>query len=260
MELKMGNFKKNFAKWKTETSEHGPRAMTRFVIMQFVEGLQSVAPDRYIFKGGNLLWHYIKTPRSTVDVDFATDIEFEIDQVLKDFSSVQTDGCAFSVTTHNAVENDEKSGLAVQMKFITEEGSTNPFGIDVVFAVKTHSKRIKLANTQVTAASLENIIVDKVAACHRFAGGNTRMKDFDDLYRIAKANQKVDAKLIQKIATERDIELSLAPKWINRRMQEAWEEYTQKKVYKDASDLPKDLIQLVDVVNKYLSNVTKLAK
>ena len=256
----MGNFKKNFAKWKTETGEHGPRAMTRFVIMQFVEGLQSVAPDRYIFKGGNLLWHYIKTPRSTVDVDFATDVELEIEQVLKDFSSVETAGCTFKVINHNAVETDEKSGLAVQMEFLTEEGSTNPFGIDVVFAVKTHSKRIKLANSQVTAASLENIIIDKVAACHRFAGGNTRMKDFDDLYRIAKANQKVDAKLIQKLASERNIELSLDPKWINKQMKEAWQEYTQKKVYKDASDLPKDISQLFEYTNEYISNVTNIAK
>jgi hypothetical protein len=68
---------------QTETGEHGPRAMTRFVIIQFIEGLQSVAPDRYIFKGGNLLWHYIKTTRSTVDVDFATDVEVEIDTSLK---------------------------------------------------------------------------------------------------------------------------------------------------------------------------------
>jgi predicted nucleotidyltransferase component of viral defense system len=256
----MGNFKKTFAKWKLMNNEHGPRAMTRFVIMQFVEGLQSVAPDRYIFKGGNLLWHYIKTPRSTVDVDFATDIELEVEQVLKDFSSVQTEGCTFLVKAHNAVESDEKSGLAVQIEFMTEEGSTNPFGIDVVFAVKTHSKRIKLANTLVMAASLENIIVDKVAACHRFAGGNTRMKDFDDLYRIAMANQKVDAKLIHKIAIERDVELSLDLKWINKQMKDAWVEYTQKKVYKDAFGLPKDIIQLIETTNEYLSNVTKLAK
>lgn len=256
----MGNFKKNFAKWKTKTGEHGPRAMTRFVIMQFVEGLQSAAPDKYIFKGGNLLWHYIKTPRSTVDIDFATDIEIEIEQVLKDFASVQIDGCTCIVKVHNVVKSDEKSGLAIQMEFMTEDGSTNHFGIDVVFAVKTHSKRIKLTNTHITAASLENIIVDKVAACHRFAGGNTRMKDFDDLYRIAKANQKVDSKLIQKIATEREIELYLDPKWINKQIKEAWAEYTHKKVYKDASDLPKDLAQLIDTTNEYLSNVTKLAK
>jgi hypothetical protein len=121
-------------------------------------------------------------------------------------------------------------------------------------------KGIKLANAQVTAASLENIIVDKVAACHRFAGGNTRMKDFDDLYRIAKANQKVDTELIKKIATERGVELSLNPKWANNQMKEAWAEYTQKKVYKDASDLPKDISQIIDITNEYINHVTKLAK
>lgn len=256
----MGNFKKNFAKWKSETGEHGPRAMTRFVIMQFVEGLQSVAPDRYIFKGGNLLWHYIKTPRSTVDVDFATDIELEIDHVLNDFANVIAEGCKFTVRSHTVIENAEKSGLAVQMEFLTEEGSTNPFGIDVVFAVKTHSKQIKLSKAQVTAASLENIIVDKVAACHRFAGGNTRMKDFDDLFRIAKANQKVDCKLIQKLASDRKIKLSLSTKWINDQTTEAWAEYTQKKVYKNASDLPKKLSQLFDTINEYLLSVTNIAK
>lgn len=116
----MGNFKKNFAKWKSETSEHGPRAMTRFVIMQFVEGLQLVAPDRYILKGGNLLWHYIKTPRSTVDVDFATDEKVENEQVLKDFSSVVADGCIFKVKNHSVIDGIDKFGLAVQMEFSTE--------------------------------------------------------------------------------------------------------------------------------------------
>ncbi len=86
------------------------------------------------------------------------------------------------------------------------------------------------------------------------------MKDFDDLYRIAKANQKVDTELIKKIATERGVELSLNPKWANNQMKEAWAEYTQKKVYKDASDLPKDISQIIDITNEYINHVTKLAK
>jgi len=256
----MGNFKKSFLLWKNDNGEHGPRAMTRFVIIKFVEGLQSVAPDKYIFKGGNLLWHYIKTPRSTVDVDFATDVELEVGQVLKDFGDVRAEGCEFKLKNHKSVETDEKSGLSVQMEFMTEEGSTNPFGIDVVFAVKTHSKKIKLSNTQIMAASLENIIVDKVAACHRFAGGNTRMKDFDDLYRIAKANQRVDHRLVQEIAAERRIELSLDKTWINQQMKVAWKEYTQKKVYKDSSGLPEGLSQLFDITNEYLHKWTNIAE
>ncbi|MEQ1722191.1 MAG: nucleotidyl transferase AbiEii/AbiGii toxin family protein [Pseudobdellovibrio sp.] len=256
----MANFKKNFVKWKTETGEHGPRAMTRHVIMLFVEGLQLVAPDRYIFKGGNLLWHYIKTPRSTVDVDFATDDKIEVEQVLKDFASVATEGCTYKIKNHSLIENIEKSGLSVQMEFFTEEGSTNPFGIDVVFAIKTHSKQIKLSKIEVSAASLENIIADKVSACQRFAGGNTRMKDFDDLYRIAKANQRINPVLLVQIAKDRNIALKLDTKWINKQITNAWVEYTQKKVYKNASDLPSDIIQVFEFVNNYLYNVTKVAK
>ena len=234
--------------------------MTRFVLMQFVAGLQSVCPDRYVFKGGNLLWHYIKTPRSTVDIDFATESKLEIKHVLKDFSGVLTDGCSFKVKSHIVIETAEKSGLSVQMEFLTEEGSTNPFGIDIVFAVKTHSKYIKLSNTLVTAASLENIILDKVAACHRFAGGNTRMKDFDDLYRIACANQSIDAPLLTKLAGERSIKLVLDRKWITRQMNAAWSEYTQKKVYKDASNLPREIAQVFDTTNEFLSSITNIAK
>jgi len=256
----MGNFKKNFSKWKTETGEHGPRAMTRFVIMEFVEGLQRVAPDKYIFKGGNLLWHYIKTPRSTVDVDFATESNIETNVVVSDFSSVVSEGCEFKVRDYKLVESDEKSGLAVQMEFISEEGSSNPFGVDIVFAIKTHSRKIKLANTLITAASLENIIVDKVAACHRFGGGNTRMKDFDDLFRIANTKQKVDSKLLGKLSKDRGIDLKLDKKWVNNPMKALWSEYTQKKVYKDAADLPKDMDQLIEYINEFLFTITIIAK
>lgn len=193
----MGNFKKNFAKWKIENNEHGPRAMTRFVIMQFVTRLETVAPNRYIFKGGNLLWHYIKTPRSTVDLDFATDSKLEIHVVLTDFSRVLMDGYLLKIKTYQALETIEKSSLSVQLEFLSEDGSKNLFGVDVVFAIKTHRRRIKIANVQITAASLENIIIDKISSCQKFAGGNTRMKDFDDLYRIAISDQTVEAELIQ---------------------------------------------------------------
>jgi hypothetical protein len=43
-------------------------------------------------------------------------------------------------------------------------------------------------------------------------------------------------------------------------MQEAWDEYIQKKVYKDSYGLTKDLSQLIDITNEYLLLVTKLAK
>lgn len=255
----MGTFKKQFLDWKNKFKENGPRAMTRFVIMLFVEGLQEVSPDRYIFKGGNLLWHYIKTPRSTVDLDFATNTEIEVQQVLNDFSAVQIIGCEFKIKNHKKVDTLDKSGINVQMEFLTEEGSKNSFGIDVVFAVNTHSKKIKLSSIQVTAASLENIIIDKIAACYRFAGGNTRMKDFDDLYRIAASNPKIDSLILQKLSLDREIKLHLNTGWINNQIQTSWIEYTQKKVYKGGAELPNNIRHVIEFINEYLSNVTNIA-
>jgi len=256
----MSHFKKNFNKWKTDTGEHGPRALTRYVIMLFVEGLQGVAPDKYIFKGGNLLWHYIKTPRSTVDVDFATETDVEVGEVISDFKKVSVEDCVFKVLDYKVIASDDKSGASVQMEFLTSDGSTNPFSIDVVFAVQTHSKQIKLARSEVKAASLENIIVDKVAACWRFGGGNTRMKDFDDLYRIAKTQTLIDSKVLVGLASDRQVKLTLERKWISPPMEGAWRDYTRKKVYKGAADLPSDLLQVFEYINKYLYNVTNIAK
>lgn len=50
---------------------HGPHAFLRFVMLVFVERLNQTS-DEFIFKGGNLLWVCIKTPRATLDVDFVT--------------------------------------------------------------------------------------------------------------------------------------------------------------------------------------------
>ena len=58
-------------RWAKENNLHGPKAFLRFVMMTFVENLNAISSD-FVFKGGNLLWLYIKTPRTTVDIDFVT--------------------------------------------------------------------------------------------------------------------------------------------------------------------------------------------
>lgn len=57
--------KSEFDKWKKENNQHGRQAFSRFIMLTFLEGLQTVSDD-FVFKGGNLLWHYIDTPRETV--------------------------------------------------------------------------------------------------------------------------------------------------------------------------------------------------
>ncbi len=85
------------------------------------------------------------------------------------------------------------------------------------------------------------------------------MKDFDDLFRISRADQEIDFKLVQKISTERGIVLELDLKWINSRMSDDWLEYTKKRVNNETSDLPNDLNELFDIINKFVIHITKIA-
>lgn len=102
----MSDFKKEFNKWKIAHGAHGPRALTRFVMVKFIEALDNQTPGKYIFKGGNLLWFYIKTPRPTVDIDFSTEFEVAAEEVIQDMQSVSVDGCSFKVTKFDVVESD----------------------------------------------------------------------------------------------------------------------------------------------------------
>lgn len=251
----MGNFKSEFISWKMKNNEHGPRAMTRFVMIKFIEGLDFVSPGKYIFKGGNLLWHYIKTPRPTVDIDFSTDIEIVLADVVDDIGNVSINELIFKVKSAEIIETDLKVGFAIQMEFFSAEGSRNSFGIDIVIANETHKKKIKLLGREVSGASMENIIVDKVHTCHRFKSGNTRMKDFDDLYRIALSGERIDKMTIREISKARNVKLLLDRNDISEAMEHSWRRYVSSRHYKGSKDLPRELREVVDFINKYLNGI-----
>jgi hypothetical protein len=57
--------------WATKRGLFGTQAFLKYVILRFTENLSQVS-DEVVFKGGNLLWVYIGTPRATIDLDLAT--------------------------------------------------------------------------------------------------------------------------------------------------------------------------------------------
>jgi hypothetical protein len=65
------SLKSKFDNWKKENDQYGKQAFPRFIMLNFLRGLENVS-DEFVFKGGNLLWHYIQTPRATVDLDLST--------------------------------------------------------------------------------------------------------------------------------------------------------------------------------------------
>jgi hypothetical protein len=51
---------------------------------------------------------------------------------------------------------------------------------------------------------MENIIADKLSARQQFGSGNTRMKDFDDLWRIIQSDVKINRKKLTNLIQKKD--------------------------------------------------------
>ena len=256
------SFQKELAKWQKETGAHGNLAYTRFVLLKFAEGLSDSSSNKYILKGGNLLWLYIKTPRPTIDLDLTTEQRISKQEVLDDISKINIPFVKFKVKSCEEKIKENSTGLGIVISYNVESGSSSTFPIDIVLGVNSETTEIKALIKYLKSATLENIVVDKISACHSFGGGNTRMKDFDDLYRIViEDDDRINPKALIVLANKRRVNLSLENKWINEAVEESWNRYLSNKAYaKKSGDLPKDLFELFEIVNEYLRNVKKIAQ
>jgi hypothetical protein len=240
--------------WASKRGLFGPQAFLRYVILTYLDSLTKISSD-FVFKGGNLLWLYIETPRATVDLDLATITATNHKAVKESLAQAcqNVDGIKFSILKFEEVESEGKLGAAVVIGYKTDQGASNSFGIDVVYQLETDTREIPsplTADLKILAASLENIIADKLAAAHRFGGGNTRMKDYDDLWRLSRTDIKLNARVLKKLLSKREISPQLDAAWINAVTQQAWKDH--QKRYKD---LPASLEDLFREVNFWLDKI-----
>jgi hypothetical protein len=158
---------------------------------------------------------------------------------------------SFFVRDFKPIESDGTLAAAVVIAFKTSEGQENIFDLDIVYAIPTLSNRIPSpldGDHKISAVTIENIITDKLSACHRFGSGNTRMKDFDDLWRISKSLAKeIDWRELKNALTSRNIEGRLDLSWINENMTQAWKNLSARN-----RGLPNDLQILMSEVNSWL--------
>lgn len=241
-------------KWAEAYNLKGPQGFLRFVMFHFVEKL-SIVSDDFVFKGGNLLWVYINTPRTTIDLDFIT-IESNSDQTIKETLEKvcqYSEEIKFDLKLYKSVIQNDKAGANVIIEYQTPEGAKNQFELDIVFAVETDTSSIHSpihSYINITSASIENIILDKFSACVRFAGGNTRMKDFDDLWRLAQSNIEINKSRLNSLLKKQKIKLELNKNWIGPDIERVWKNH--RKQY---PDLPKDLSVLFEDVNHWIKNI-----
>lgn len=230
--------------WAKANDLHGPHAFSRYIMLRFAESLSKVSPD-FIFKGGNLLWIYIKTPRHTVDLDYAMQSSPTKEEVMSSLEEACTldSEIVFKVRSCDEVPLNNPSAFSVSITYETISGASNHFSIDIVYGLQTEWTSVSSPLTQDVAmksATLENIIADKISAINRFGGGNTRMKDYDDLWRIKQSLLKIDWAVVSKRLDQLNLGKAIRIDWANQATSIAWTKHSKR--YRD---IPQDLKQVL---------------
>ncbi len=241
--------------WATKRGLFGTQAFLRYIILRFTENLNQ-SSDEFVFKGGNLLWVYINTPRATTDLDLATlhatshsKVRALLEKACRLDAEIQ-----FKIIAFHEVDQEEKVGAAVTFSYSTGEGASNQFEADIVYALETDAQAIASplgAEKTIQAATIENILTDKLAACHRFGAGNTRMKDYDDLWRLSQSPIRVRTARLRSLLRARRVKASLDAAWIEASMERSWRSHSSR--YKD---LPSNLKALFEDVNQWLAGLS----
>ena len=244
-----------YKRWASANNQLGRHAFARFVMLKYLEAVQSLSTD-IVFKGGNLLWHYIQTPRHTIDLDLSTleskshnEVKKLLEKACSNYKNI-----TYQIVGFNEINRQNGRGAAVTIKYATNTGQKNQFEVDIMYSLPTDLKKVDstLKKSKIQSASLENIISDKVSAAHNFKSGNTRMKDFDDLWRIWESGLKIKSSKLIKLFMKKDLEMSLDLNWIDDEMQKKWSRHI--RLYKD---LPRDLNIVFKEINEWLKLISK---
>lgn len=243
--------------WAQKRKLFGPQAFLRFVMLSFVENINQVTSD-FVFKGGNLLWIYIGTPRSTIDLDLATqttNTHAQVRKLLKKSCAVDPE-IRYSIISFEEVARDGKIGASIKIGYATTDGAKNTFDLDIVYAPDNDIQEIRSPiheELKIQTSTMESIISDKIAASYRFGSGNTRMKDFDDLWRLSRSDQPVNARKLKILLQRKKVFLHLDEAWLNPLLDAQWANHRSTYL-----DLPENLKPLFQEVNRWLAGLTDL--
>lgn len=256
----MSSIRKEFNQWKKEHGLHGAHAHTRFMMFKFLENLAKTSdPDDFDFKGSNLLWHLIGIKRPTMDLDLSTS-EIDEHEVVKDKITkalTANPEVEFTIDSFKEVEQEYKTGGKLIISYKTIDGSSNKFGLDIVYKLTTDVKKVKFFQQEMNAATIENIIIDKLSAHHQFRTGNTRGRDYDDLWHIATSGEAIRKDVLIKMAKMKNIDLYINPNDISPIVEEAYQTHLKRSYRgKNQSSIPKDIYEVFEVINQFLEEVS----
>lgn len=204
--------------------------LTYYVLERLLYRLgQTAHRDRFILKGAMLLTKWFEEPlRPTRDIDFlgfGKNDETEMVSVFKEVCSVSfNDGVVFdpvSVRVARIREELEYGGLRITAKAMVD-GARVLAVIDIAFgdSVEPGLQEIDVPvlldfpSIRLRAYALETVIAEKFQAMVMLGRANSRMKDFYDIWRLARMVEFKDDKLSRAIAAtfaRRKTEIPLEP-------------------------------------------------
>lgn len=249
------------------------------IIERFLVRLcQSLYHSHFILKGGVLLARYVNIGRETKDLDFAIQrLSNEINILQKVFANIVQvqvdDEFIFTNPVVVPLEHFHMRYPGAHVKIEVRFGKAKfPLFIDLGFGdvVPVREKELLLlSNSQgplfessltVKCYPMEFVFAEKLETTIYRGAGNSRMKDFHDLYTLASSgemlNEEDTAKAIRLVFEHRNTPLRLPvrfhPSALNA-LQKYWGRYHQMTT--TSARLPNQMVEVIEVINKALAKI-----
>ena len=264
------SLRREFEKWKKDNQQSGTLAWARFAMFDFILCTNQVSKE-FILKGGHLLWKRIRIQRGTTDLDYA------MREARSDIAEDLRAACSQSSKFEFVMESLKKGTINTRAGFTavicfrekersqedkryTPEGRLigySKFTIDIGFDPDVDSEEMMIDGEPIHVASIVNIFLDKLDACTRRGSENTRIKDFDDLVRIIRSDEKVDRKHLVRLAGLRGIPLKVDTDIADPGFRKVWSRYHEIEYRGGSEVFPEEPLQAIEIINEYLSETER---
>jgi predicted nucleotidyltransferase component of viral defense system len=245
---------------------------------------QSKYKSNFILKGGTLLARYIPIGRETKDLDFLVDklqnTEDFLSKAFDHICSVQLeDGFEFEKVKMGKLAHPHMDYTGIEVLLLAKLGGPQTYiQIDLGFGdiveaidysmdlISTSKGPLFESKIQVRSYPKEFIFAEKLETIVHRGMGNTRMKDFHDLYSLISLEKCLDPdytnKVVKTVFNHRQTQLKLPLKHeveFIEMLQPLWREYQKDLPKNQVTIKPPELIQdVISFINSWLKNNTQL--
>ncbi len=250
--------------------------LNRLAAEQFLYRL-SLSPyaDKFIFKGGSLLFYLIDSDRKTKDLDFSIhEVGNQVEAIVAIIKAVVAtpldDGITWGTIEGAPLEHPDmdESGVRIACRFLFGKAK----GVvrldmalgDVVEAIRMPLPRMQYKNEPIFGEPFsllvyppETVFAEKFQIALKKGGQNTRMKDYYDLARLI--DHGLDARkvrrCVQDVLQHRGMPLTTQLTFDeveSSQLQTYWEHFLKRERMTSA---PARIGVIIDKVNAYLKKI-----